>query len=231
MLRAVNLTVHHLEFSQSFRILWLLEEMEQDYELKVYARDPSTKLAPRDYKAISPLGTAPVISHGDLVLAESNAIMDYILDTWPHATLRPEPASSARVPYLYWFHLAQGSLMPVALTSTVLDIITKRAPGVLRPLLKGVFVKANEGFSKPRIRAIIQEAERALEKGPYFAGEALTAADIVLIYPILALHKKGELAQAPRLLEWLERVQARPAFQRARQKDGKDSVVLDLQKA
>lgn len=222
------LTVHHLEYSQSFRILWLLEEMEQAYELKLYKRDPQTKLAPSEYKKLSPLGTAPVVTHKELVLAESNAIVDYILDTWPHPTLRPEAQAPARVPYLYWFHLAQGSLMPIALTSTVFSIITERAPGILRPLLKGVFGKANAGFIKPRIGAIIQEAEKALAKGPYFAGEELTAADIVLIYPVLALEKKGQLAQAPKVQAWIKRVQARPAFARALEKDGTGSVVLNF---
>lgn len=222
------LTVHHLEYSQSFRILWLLEEMGQDYEIKLYKRDPESKMAPREYKALSPLGTAPVITHKDLVLAESNAIVDYILDSWPDPTLRPEAHAPSRVPYLYWFHLAQGSLMPIALTTTVFSIIIERAPGILRPLLKGVFSKANAGFVAPRIGAIVKEAEKALAKAPYFAGEELTAADIVLIYPILALEKKGQLKQAPQLQGWIKRVQARPAFARALEKDGTGSVVLNF---
>lgn len=222
------LTVHHLEHSQSFRILWLLEEMNQDYELKLYKRDPNTKMAPAAYKAVSPLGTAPVVTHKELVLAESNAIVDYILDTWPHPTLRPAPQSPTRVAYLYWFHLAQGSLMPIALTSTVFSIITARAPGVIRPLLKGVFGRANSGFVKPRIQAIIQEAETALRKGPYFAGDELTAADIVLSYPLLALDKKGQLESAPQVRAWIERIKARPAFVRALNKDGTGSVVIDF---
>lgn len=222
------LTVHHLEYSQSFRILWLLEEMEQCYELKLYKRDPKTNLAPAAYKALSPLGTAPVITHQDLVLAESNAIVDYLLDCWPHDSLRPEPGSAARTSYLYWFHLAQGSLMPIALTSTIFSIITARAPRVLRPLLKGVFGKANASFVEPRIQAIIQEAERTLAKGPYFAGPDLSAADIVLIYPILALEKKGQLRNAPALLAWIKRVQSRPAFARALEKNGTSAVVLDF---
>ena len=109
------ITLHHLEYSQSYRVLWLLEELGTDYELKLYERDKVTRLAPADYKAVSPLGTSPAITDGDLNLSETSAIFDYILDQHPESTLRPAVNSAARTDYLFWFHASQGSLMPMML--------------------------------------------------------------------------------------------------------------------
>lgn len=222
------LVLHHLEYSQSFRILWLLEELGVEYELKHYARDKKTLLAPDEYKKLSPLGSAPVISDGELVLAESSAIIDYILDVHPNEQLRPIVGSSERVDYLFWFHAAQASLMPIVLMDGVFSIIQTRAPAILRPLLRAIFNKAKEGFSKPRINKLLQKADSDLSAKPWFAGDCLTAADIVLIYPMEVLHSSGYLDSYPNIKAWFTRVYESPSFKSALEKDGKDSIVLNM---
>ncbi len=132
------LTLHHLENSQSIRILWLLEELGIDYEFKMYDRDKETMLAPEEYKRISPLGTAPAITDGDMALSESNAIIDYLLDTYGEGTLRPSPGAPERTPYLFWFHAAQGSLQPLLTSSFVFEVMKTRVPFFLKPIVRSV---------------------------------------------------------------------------------------------
>lgn len=223
------ITLHHLEYSQSFRVLWLLEELNADYELKLYERDKKTSLAPKEYKALSPLGTAPVISDGDLVLAESNAIVDYILDKHPSDTLRPEPNSKHRTRYLFWMHASQGSLMPLLLISVILRMIPKRAPFFLKPLLRPVLNIALDSFAKPRMSALLKQAEADLGETPWFGGEELTSADIVMCYPMESMRANNYIDENyPNCLAWLERVNKYPSFQKAMKKDGKSTMVFSI---
>lgn len=127
-----NITLHHLENSQSFRIVWLLEEPGEPYELKLYARDKTTSLAPAEYKALHPAGTAPIITDGEVTLAETNAIVDYILDQHPDSTLRPAIGSAQRVPYLYWSHTALGSMTPMLLMLFIFSRMTEKSPALVR---------------------------------------------------------------------------------------------------
>ena len=117
------ITLHHLEYSQSFRVLWLLEELGVKYELIKYKRDPKTHMAPGDYKKISPLGTAPVITDGDVSLAETSAIIECIIDRHPNNQLMPLPGTPNRLRHLFWFHASQGSLMPLMLMDSIFRII------------------------------------------------------------------------------------------------------------
>ncbi len=223
------ITVHHLEYSQSFRVLWLFEELGVDYKLELYERDPKTRLAPAAYKKVSPLGTAPVISDGEVVLAESNAIMDYVLDLYPSATLRPEPGSKDRARFLFWFHASQGSMMPIMLIETLLGMIEKRSPFLVRALLKPIFKLTRANFSEPRLKALLVKAEQDLGTAPFFGGEHLTIADIVLSYPMESLHQRKELGNKyPNCAAWVERIHALPSFQRAVEKDGKPSIAFSL---
>ena len=223
---AKKLTLHHLEYSQSFRILWLLEEMGQPYELKSYNRDPVSVLAPAEYKAISPIGTAPVITHGKLVLAESSAIMDYLADLSPDCGLRPEAGSPDRTRYLFWFHAAQGSMMPILLMQTVLRMTTERVPFFLRPLAKMITGGLTKGFIEPRLFALLNQGEADLAEQPYFGGEALSLADILIVYNIEGAASRGLLDAYPNLQEWLTRMRARPAFQAATKLDDRPSMIL-----
>jgi len=223
------ITLHHLEYSQSFRILWLLEELKVDYELKLYERDKKTNLAPAEYKELSPLGTAPVISDGDLVLSESNAIVDYILDKYPSDALRPTPESSDRTRYLFWMHASQGSLMPVLLIGMLFRIIPERVPFFIKTLIQPILNKAFESFAKPRIDALIVKAETDLGDAKWFGGDNLTAADMVMSYPIESMKANGYINDShPKCLAWLERANAVPSFKRAMEKDGKSTMVFSL---
>jgi len=223
------ITVHHLEYSQSFRILWLLEELGVDYKLELYERDKETHLAPANYKAISPLGTAPVITDGELALSESNAIIDYILDQYPSDTLRPEIGSEHRARYLFWLHASQGSLMPVLTTGVLFRIIPERVPFFIKPLIRPILNKAMLAFAKPRIDALLKKAEKDLEQAPWFGGSDLSAADIAMSYPLESMKANGYLGDAQaNCLDWLERVNARPTFQKAKEKDGKPNIVFTL---
>ena len=160
------ITLHHLEYSQSFRILWLLEELGVEYNFKAYERDPAMHLALAAYKALSPTGAAPVITAGDQVLAESSAIVDYVLDLHPNDQLRPPPGSPHRARYLFWLHAAQGSMMPLLLMDSVFLIIRKRVPFFFKSILRGVFGKARAGLSKPRMDALLRKAEADLAEAP-----------------------------------------------------------------
>ncbi len=223
-----KIVLHHLEYSQSFRILWLLEEMGLAYELKRYNRDTKTLLAPADYKAISPLGTAPVITHGDLVLAESSAIMDYLADLAPDCGLRPEAGHADRSRYLFWFHAAQGSLMPVMLIDTVLRITAGRVPFFLRPVVKMIAKNLSAGFVQPRRDAVLKKGEADLATQPYFGGDALSLADILIVYNIEGAATRGQLGDYPNLADWLMRMKARPAFVAATEKDDRPGMILSL---
>lgn len=205
-----------------------MEALGAPYELKVYNRDPKTRLAPDEYKALSPLGTAPVITDGDLVLAESNAIMDYILDMFDDKNrFRPAAGSAERAPYLFWFHAAQGSMMPLLLFHTVFGVLKSRVPFFIKPVIVPVLGQAEKSFLAPRMKAILTEAETQLAKTPWLAGEQLSAADMVMSYGMEACYKNGFINAAhPNCQAWVERMHADPAFQRAMEKDGRESFVF-----
>lgn len=216
------ITLHHLENSQSLRILWLLEELEVDYEFVMYDRDPKTQLAPPEYKKLSPLKSAPVITDGNLVLSESNAIIDYILDTYGDGRLRPQPGSNDRTQYLFWFHTAQGSLQPLLTTQYLLTSMQVRSPWLIKPVIKAVVGRVEQAFIKPRMGALLNLIEADLVKHKWFAGDELTAADIVMSYSMeVAAVRAGMDQRYPKAKQFLDRIRKRPAYQRALAKDGK----------
>ena len=222
------LTLHHLEYSQSFRILWLLEEIGTDYELISYNRDPETLLAPREYKALSPLGTAPVITHGDIVLAESSAIIDHLMDTIPDQSLRPGPGSQYRLRYLFWFHAAQGSMMPLQLMDTVLSLSQSRMPFLLKPFVAFYAQVLNRLFIYPRLETLLSIAEADLSEEPWFGGDSISAADFLISYNLIVGEARGMITDKyPNCLEWIQRMKSLPSYARAIHKDGRSSVGLD----
>lgn len=225
---ADKLTLHHLEYSQSFRILWLLEELGVDYELVKYNRDPKTVLAAEAYKKISPLGTAPVITHGDVVLAESSAILDYIADLNPDCGLRPEAGDADRTRYLFWMHAAQGSLMPVMLMNTVLRITVSRVPFFVRPLAKLITGALTTGFIEPRMTALLRQADADLAEKPFIGGARLSLADFLIIYNFEGCAARGMLEAYSNITAWLARMHDMPSFQSATQKDDRPSMILPL---
>jgi len=222
------ITLHHLEKSQSIRILWLLEELGAPYEIKLYDRDPKTRLAPAAYKAVSPLGTAPVITDGDVTLAETNAIIDYILDQYGNGRLRPAAGTPERAPYLFWFHTAQGSLQPLLTNKFVMMAMTTRAPFLVRPVAKSLVAALDAGFFGPRLNALMGEIEKALGKHKWFAGDELTAADIVMGYSMeLCAHRAGmDEKRFPNGHRFLKQMREYPSYIRAMEKDGKGTILL-----
>lgn len=222
------ITVHHLEYSQSFRIVWLMEELGNPYELKLYYRDEKTMLAPDEYKALSPLGTAPVITDGDLALAETSAIIDYILDGASNERLRPVAGSPERAQYLFWFHAAQGSLMPLMLIDSVFAIGQTRVPFLIKPIYNRIFKMMRSALIEPRMKALMNEADKALANG-YFAGSALTAADICLSYPMFSAIKRGYARpEHENIHAWHARIQALPSFMDAKEKDEGREMLFSL---
>ena len=223
-----TLTLHHLEYSQSFRVLWMLEELQASYDLVVYDRDARTMAAPDEYKALSPLGTAPVMTCGDLALAESSAIMEFILDRTPDQNLRPGPESPDRTRYLFWWHAAQGSMMPLQLMKTVTTISQNRLPLFMKPFVKLYTKGLDELFIQPRMKRILAMAERDLANAPWFGGQQLSAADFLIAYNMIVGAERDMITEAdyPRCMEWVTRMKALPSFARATEKDGRESMAL-----
>ncbi|MFS0737463.1 glutathione S-transferase family protein [Sphingomonas sp. 1P06PA] len=203
------LTVHHLGISQSDRIVWLCEELGIDYDLKRYERDPVTKLAPPAYRALHPFGTAPVISDGDLVLGESGAIIDYIVERHGGGRLRPKPEDADFADYLFWFHFANGSLMPAGMVDMVLAMTGGGADG--NATLDGVRDRLERGY---------RMVEARLGEVDFFAGERFTAADIIMLFPLTTMRAFAprDLGPYPNIRAYLARIGERPAFQRAMRK-------------
>lgn len=222
------ITLHHLEKSQSIRILWLLEELGVPYEIKLYDRDPETRLAPAAYKAVSPLGTAPVITDGDLVLAETNAIIDYICDKHDDGRLRPAAGSPMRAKYLFWFHTSQGSLQPLLTNKFVMMAMQMRAPFLVRPVAKSLVGALDQRFFGPRLAALFREIETALTNSKWFAGDQLTAADMVMGYSMeLCVHRGGmDEKNHPNAYRFLKQMRDYPSYVRAMEKDGKGTILL-----
>ena len=221
-----RLTLHHLEYSQSFRVLWMLEELGTPYELIVYNRDAKTRAAPDEYKAISPLGTAPVVTQGNFALAESSAIMDHILDNTPNQTLRPEPTSPDRDRYLFWWHATQGSLMPLQLMNVVLTLSQKQFPFFMRPFVKLYVEGLNSLFIQPRLTRLLDKAEADLSTAPWFGGQKLSAADFLIAYNLIVGAERGMIDSVhhPNCMAWIERMKALPSFATATEKDGRPSM-------
>ena len=223
-----TLTLHHLEYSQSFRVLWMLEELQVPYDLVVYDRDARTMAAPDAYKTLSPLGTAPVMTCGDLALAESSAIMEFILDRTPAQNLRPGPDSPDRTRYLFWWHVAQGSMMPLQLMKTVTTISQRRLPFFMKPFVKLYIKGLDDLFIQPRMNRILATAEKDLTAAPWFGGQHLSAADFLIAYNMIVGAERDMITEAnyPRCVEWVARMKALPSFARATEKDGRESMAL-----
>jgi glutathione S-transferase len=214
------ITVHHLNNSRSQRVLWLLEELGVPYEVKRYERDAATMLAPPELRAIHPLGKSPVITDGDKVLAETGAIIDYIIDTYGQGRLIPPAGSAERLRYTYWLHYAEGSAMTPLLLKLVFTALPARAPGLLRGLVKTIAAKAQAGFVDPQLKSHIDYWDAELSKAEWFAGPAFTAADIMMSFPLEAGAARAGAASRPRVAAFLERIHARPAYRKALERGG-----------
>jgi len=216
------IVVHHLNNSRSQRILWLLEELGRDYDIKRYQRDPATMLAPPALREVHPLGKSPVITDGDLTLAESGAIIEYLVERYGEGRLAPRPGTPERLRYIHWMHYAEGSAMPPLLLQLVFGRLDKgKMPFFVRPVARAIKNRVRASFIEPRINQNLDYMEGELARHPWFAGAEFTAADIQMSFPVEAAAARGGLNQSrPKLMAFLERIHARPAYRRAIERGG-----------
>ena len=217
------ITVHHLNNSRSQRILWLLEELGLEYEIKKYQRDPKTMLAPPELKAVHPLGKSPVISDGDIVVAESGAIVEYLVERYGNGRLAPAAGTPEKLKYTYFLHFAEGSAMSPLLMKLVFDRVENGPmPFFAKPIARAIARKVKESFINPNIQAQLDYLEAELAARPWFAGAEFSAADIQMSFPLEAATARGGLdGRYPKLLGFVQRIHARPAYQRALARGGK----------
>ncbi len=216
------IAVHHLNNSRSQRVLWLLEELGVPYEVKRYERDPATMRAPASLRAVHPLGKSPVITDEGRVMAESGAIIDYLVERHGQGRLVPSAGTEARLRYTYWLHYAEGSAMPPLLIKLVLSRIKSAPmPFFARPIARAIVDHALDGFVEPQIKLHLDYIESELTGRPWFTGAEFTAADIQMSFPLEAAAARGGLDERrPKAMDFLRRAQARPAYQRALERGG-----------
>jgi glutathione S-transferase len=224
---SVMIVVHHLNNSRSQRVLWLLEELGVPYEIKRYERDKNTMLAPPELKRIHPLGKSPVLTDDELTLAESGAIIEYLVERYGDGRFAPARELPAYLRYRYWLHYAEGSFMSPLLLKLVFDKIENTPmPFFVKPIAKAISDKAKSSFIMPQINTHLDYLEAELVKGAWFVGDDFTAADVQLSFPIEAAAARGGLgASRPRLMDYLQRIHNRPAYQRAIERGGEYELM------
>jgi glutathione S-transferase len=210
------LTVHHLGKSQSERIVWLCEELGLAYELKLYDRDPVTRLAPPEYKALHPMGAAPVIDDGGVVLAESGAIIEYLIARYGNGRLVLAPDHPDFAHFVYWFHFANGTLQPATGRNMILSRLDLPHDN---PMLRAM---------NARLDLALGQVQSRLAKVDYFAGSTFTTADIMIVFTLttMRLFLPYGLAPYPAILGYLQRIGRRDAYQRAMRKGDPDLTPL-----
>ncbi|MEP1896456.1 MAG: glutathione S-transferase [Alloalcanivorax venustensis] len=213
--------VHHLEKSRSQRIVWLLEELGIPYEIEHYKRDPKTMLAPEALRKVHPLGKSPVITDGDTVVAESGAIIEYLVEKHGGGRLKPAVDDPNWLNYQYWLHYAEGSLMPLMVMKLIFSRVPKAPmPFFAKPIAKKISGGLVGGFVQPRIEEQLRLVESHLASHTWFAGEALTAADVQMSFPLQAAGARANLDALPHIRDFIQRVEARPAYQRGIERTG-----------
>lgn len=216
------ITVHHLNNSRSQRVLWLLEELGVDYEVKRYERNPKTMLAPDSLRAVHPLGKSPVITEDGLTVAESGAIVEYLVERHGGGRLVPPPGTPERLRYTYWLHFAEGSAMSPLLLKLIFESLPRQPmPFFVRPVAREISRKLLKVLVEPQLATQRDFMEAELTKSTWFAGDEFTAADIQMSFVVEASAARGGLGTGrPRLAAWLERIHARPAYRRALERGG-----------
>jgi glutathione S-transferase len=224
-----TITVHHLDNSRSQRVLWLLEELRLPYEIVHYKRDAKTMLAPAELRKVHPLGKSPVVTDGANTVAESGAIVEYLVERHGGGRLVPAPGTPERLRYTYWLHFAEGSAMPPLLMKLVFDkIAASPMPFFARPIARGISAKVISTFVQPNLKRQFDFMESELAARAWFAGDAFSAADVQMSFPLEAAAQRGGLDQRwPRLMAFVERIHARPAYVRALERGGPYSFAAD----
>ncbi|HTP61174.1 MAG TPA: glutathione S-transferase [Burkholderiales bacterium] len=219
--------VHHLNNSRSQRILWLLEELGLPYEIKSYQRDAKTMLAPPELRAVHPLGKSPVISDGEITLAESGAIIEYLAGKYGAGKLLPPEGTPERLRCSYWLHFAEGSMMPPLLLKLIFDRIESGPmPFFVKPVARTIAQRAKNLMVLPNLERLLNFMESELAAREWFAGADFTAADIQMSFPVEAASVRGGLDEKrPKLWAWMKKIHARPAYQRALERGGKYELL------
>ena len=222
------ITVHHLNDSRSQRVLWLLEELGLPYEIKHYQRDKATMLAPPELRAVHPLGKSPVITDGQTTVAESGAIIEYLIDR-EGGKLRPEAGTPEFLRYRYWLHFAEGSAMSPLLMKLVFDkVASAPMPFFVKPVARGISAQVLKNFVTPNLERQLDFMEAELATRPWFAGSEFSAADIQMSFALEASAQRAGLnASRPKLMDWLQRIHARPAYRKALERGGPYSFAGD----
>ncbi len=218
------ITLHHLENSRSQRIAWLLEEAGVDYAVERYARQPPAMLAPRELKAIHPLGKSPVITDGDLTIAESGAIIEYIVERYAPA-LRPEDDADRRA-YTYWLHFGEGSMMPLLVMQLVFGRLAgKPIPFFLRPVGRLFATAVDKSYLGPSLKAQLDLVDETLSQRSWFAGAAFSGADVQMGFTLMSARAGQTLERWPHIVKWLAAVEARPAWRAAVDRVGPLEII------
>ena len=214
--------VHHLNNSRSQRILWLLEELGLEYEVQRYERDKTTMRAPASLRAVHPLGKSPVVTDGDVVVAESGAIVEYLVEQHGKGRLVPAAGSADRLRYTYWLHFAEGTAMTPLLMKLVFNRVeTGPMPFFVRPIAKKIASTVKSTYIDPEITQQLGYMEKEISKTGWFAGTSFSAADIQMSFPLEAAASRGGLdARYAKLTDFLQRIHARPAYKRALERGG-----------
>ncbi|MEH6496205.1 MAG: glutathione S-transferase [Pseudomonas marincola] len=207
------ITIHHLNDSRSQRILWLLEELGQEYNVIRYERDAETRLAPPALLEVHPLGKSPVLEEEGLKVHETGAIVEYLIDKYDDGTLAPERGTTLGIRYSEWMHYAEGS----AMLPLLLRLYTGRLGDAAAPLMPRIDGETINHFSY---------LSKSLGDNAFFLGDELSAADIMLSFPIEAANMRGGLTQLPNLAEFVKRIQARPAYKKALERGGDYSFFV-----
>lgn len=214
------ITLYHLDNSRSLRILWMLEELGLDYKLEKIARNAKTNLAPKELTKIHPAGKSPLLVDGENTLAESGAIIEYLIDKYADGQFRPN-AEQDRIRYNYWMHAAEGSIMNLSVVGLVLDQFDKKTPFPFKSLIRFMTGKVRAGYLTPSMNQMLKHIEQQLGEHQWFAGEGFSGADVQMGFVMVALNLRGALTNDfPNSHRWLKQVEQRPAYAEAMRKNG-----------
>ncbi|MEO8807083.1 MAG: glutathione S-transferase [Burkholderiaceae bacterium] len=223
------IVVHHLNNSRSQRVLWLLEELGVPYEIKKYQRDAKTMLAPPELQKVHPLGKSPVITDGDVTVAESGAIIEYLVERYGNGRMAPAIGTLERLRWRYWMHFAEGSVMPPLLLKLVFDkVASAPMPFFVKPIARGISSKVQAMMVTPNLKRLLDFMEAELGQSEWFAGNEFSAADVQMSFPVEAAAQRAGLdASRPKLMAYLKRIHARPAYKKALERGGPYSFAND----
>ncbi len=223
------ITVHHLNNSRSQRVLWLLEELGLTYEVSKYQRDAQTMLAPPELLKVHPLGKSPVITDDGVTVAESGAIIEYLIERHGNGRLAPAIGTPERLRWRYWLHFAEGTAMSPLLLKLIFDRIPQAPmPFFAKPIARSICAKVLARMVEPNLRRQLDFMETELGRSDWFAGNDFSAADIQMSFPVEASAQRAGLdSSRPKLMAFLKRIHARPAYRRALERGGPYSFAND----